>query len=166
MRFSEPSQCCGQTICSLYALSESGLSLHIQGEAKIKLLRSNESNHHMQWIQDARAGASTRHATTASKTPGRHKRASHLRIDQVLVDEPTTPPASEVAASNSRDSTPNSRLESLEGALPERVSIPSNSETHLLSGSHSEWEWLQTLYRQNFEVVFGSWMGRYSCPFL
>ncbi|KAF4344289.1 3-hydroxybutyryl dehydrogenase [Fusarium beomiforme] len=26
--------------------------------------------------------------------------------------------------------------------------------------------WLDTLYREGFEAVFGSWMGRYSCPFL
>jgi hypothetical protein len=26
--------------------------------------------------------------------------------------------------------------------------------------------WLDTLYREGFEVVFGSWMGSYSCPFL
>ncbi|KAF4966617.1 hypothetical protein FSARC_5738 [Fusarium sarcochroum] len=27
-------------------------------------------------------------------------------------------------------------------------------------------KWLDTLYREGFEAVFGSWMGRYSCPFL
>ncbi|KAH8677256.1 hypothetical protein BGZ61DRAFT_360149, partial [Ilyonectria robusta] len=27
-------------------------------------------------------------------------------------------------------------------------------------------KWLQDLYREGFEAVFGSWMGRYSCPFL
>ncbi|KAF5679515.1 3-hydroxybutyryl dehydrogenase [Fusarium circinatum] len=26
--------------------------------------------------------------------------------------------------------------------------------------------WLDTLYREGFEAVFGSWMGRYACPFL
>lgn len=26
--------------------------------------------------------------------------------------------------------------------------------------------WLDTLYREGFEAVLGSWMGRYSCPFL
>lgn len=27
-------------------------------------------------------------------------------------------------------------------------------------------EWLSTIYREGFEAIFGSWMGRYSCPFL
>ncbi|KAF4451844.1 3-hydroxybutyryl-CoA dehydrogenase [Fusarium austroafricanum] len=27
-------------------------------------------------------------------------------------------------------------------------------------------KWLDTLYREGFEAVLGSWMGRYSCPFL
>ncbi|KAF4993909.1 hypothetical protein FGRMN_6156 [Fusarium graminum] len=29
-----------------------------------------------------------------------------------------------------------------------------------------DFHWLDTLYREGFEAVFGSWMGRYSCPFL
>jgi hypothetical protein len=27
-------------------------------------------------------------------------------------------------------------------------------------------QWLSTIYREGFEAIFGSWMGRYSCPFL
>ncbi|KAK6447207.1 hypothetical protein FP744_10003457 [Trichoderma asperellum] len=88
-----------------------------------------------------------------------------LRQDR-KVGEPTHAPTPVVTPVNSHDSspTPYSRLESLEEALPEPASAPSDFETHPLSSSH--YEWLQTIYRQNFEVVFGSWMGRYSCPFL
>ncbi|KAL7940411.1 hypothetical protein V8C42DRAFT_337574 [Trichoderma barbatum] len=123
------------------------------------------------WIQDAKAGSSARHVTTSSKPEGRCGRTSHLLIDQVSAEEPTNAPSPEVAPINSHDywqnqfgPTPYSRLESLEEALPDLVSSRLEAETHPLSNSHSEW--LQTLYRQNFEVVFGSWMGRYSCPFL
>ncbi|KAK1252166.1 hypothetical protein MKX08_003353 [Trichoderma sp. CBMAI-0020] len=117
------------------------------------------------WIQDAKTGASTRHAATPAKAPGRRKRDSRLVFDQILVEEPAAP-TPEASPINSYDSALNSRHESLEESLPERVSASPDSETHQLRNSRSEWQWLQTLYRQNFEVVFGSWMGRYSCPFL
>ncbi|KAL7935413.1 hypothetical protein V8C35DRAFT_299398 [Trichoderma chlorosporum] len=123
------------------------------------------------WIQDAKAESSVRYGTTPSKSQGRRRRTSHLLVDQVSAEEPTDTPSPEVAPINSHEFSQNpfgptaySRLESLEEVLPSLVSSPSDSETHILSKSHSEW--LQTLYRQNFEVVFGSWMGRYSCPFL
>lgn len=27
-------------------------------------------------------------------------------------------------------------------------------------------DWLQAMYEDVFEVVFGSWLGNYSCPFV
>lgn len=126
--------------------------------SRLKPLRGNSSNHHVQWIQDAKAGASTSHATAPTKGPGRRKRGSRLSIGQVLAEEPaSTASTPEVAPT---------RLESVEEALPAQLSPLSDAEACPFGNSHGEWEWLQALYRQNFEVVFGSWMGRYSCPFL
>ncbi|KAL7785422.1 hypothetical protein V8C43DRAFT_291332 [Trichoderma afarasin] len=124
------------------------------------------------WIQDAKEGSSTRHtATTPSKSQGRYRRTSHILIDQVSAEEPINASSPEAAPINNHEfwqnrfrPTPYSRLESSEQALSDLVSPPSEAEPHPLSNPHSEW--LHTLYRQNFEVVFGSWMGRYCCPFL
>ncbi|KAK7215872.1 hypothetical protein V2G26_003875 [Clonostachys chloroleuca] len=124
------------------------------------------------WIQDAKAGASNKHATP-SGTRGRCERTSHRLIDQASTEESISAitPAETRINIRSHDlqqsqlmPTQDSGHEPLEEAPLVPLSALSDSEIHPLSDSH--FEWLQTLYRQNFEIVFGSWMGRYSCPFL
>ncbi|KAL5601894.1 hypothetical protein FOBRF1_009427 [Fusarium oxysporum] len=56
-------------------------------------------------------------------------------------------------------------------AMPESASLPwcpspirnSEESVHM---ENVDSRWLDTLYREGFEAVFGSWMGRYACPFL
>ncbi|PON28964.1 hypothetical protein TGAM01_v202072 [Trichoderma gamsii] len=146
--------------------SQSRRSAAGKASAPCTRCRNRDRDCTFKWIQDARAGPSTRHAATPPKASGRHKRDARLLLDQILVEESATAPTPETSPIHSYGSTQNSRHESLEEALPEQVSASPDSETHPLRNSRSELEWLQTLYRQNFEVVFGSWMGRYSCPYL
>jgi hypothetical protein len=48
-------------------------------------------------------------------------------------------------------------------ASPSYTLVPSSSTVCL---SELESKWLSTLYIEGFEAVFGSWMGRYSNPFV
>ncbi|QPC76476.1 hypothetical protein HYE68_007228 [Fusarium pseudograminearum] len=54
----------------------------------------------------------------------------------------------------------------LESASPPRYTNPSRGYVVNDSMEGLDTTWLDTLYREGFEVVFGSWMGSYSCPFL
>ncbi|UZP34681.1 hypothetical protein NXS19_002497 [Fusarium pseudograminearum] len=54
----------------------------------------------------------------------------------------------------------------LESASPPRYTNPSRGYVVNDSMEDLDTTWLDTLYREGFEVVFGSWMGSYSCPFL
>ncbi|KAK2603452.1 hypothetical protein QQS21_004404 [Conoideocrella luteorostrata] len=54
---------------------------------------------------------------------------------------------------------------------PKQLTAPSPAATDSTSSasdllSHLESHWLQVLYRDGFDAVFGSWMGRDGCPFL
>ncbi|GAB0144489.1 hypothetical protein EsHS_00004963 [Epichloe bromicola] len=54
---------------------------------------------------------------------------------------------------------------------PKQLSAPSPAATDSTTFvsdllSHVESHWLQILYRDGFDAVFGSWMGRDGCPFL
>ncbi|CCT72279.1 uncharacterized protein FFUJ_12130 [Fusarium fujikuroi IMI 58289] len=49
-------------------------------------------------------------------------------------------------------------------AMPESASLPWCPSP--ITNSEEDSRWLDTLYREGFEAVFGSWMGRYACPFL
>ncbi|CVK97093.1 uncharacterized protein FMAN_11313 [Fusarium mangiferae] len=49
-------------------------------------------------------------------------------------------------------------------AMPESASLPWCPSP--ITNSEEDSRWLDTLYREGFEEVFGSWMGRYACPFL
>jgi hypothetical protein len=53
-----------------------------------------------------------------------------------------------------------------ESVSPPRCTNPSRDDADKDSMKDLDARWLDTLYREGFEVVFGSWMGRYSCPFL
>ncbi|KAL9572454.1 hypothetical protein ACKAV7_003287 [Fusarium commune] len=56
-------------------------------------------------------------------------------------------------------------------AMPESASLPwcpspiRNSDESV-NMENVDSRWLDNLYREGFEAVFGSWMGRYACPFL
>ncbi|KAF0639164.1 hypothetical protein FPSE5266_05744 [Fusarium pseudograminearum] len=54
----------------------------------------------------------------------------------------------------------------LESVSPPRYTNPSRGYVVNDSMEDLDTTWLDTLYREGFEVVFGSWMGSYSCPFL
>ena len=49
-------------------------------------------------------------------------------------------------------------------ALSPATTDSTNSAFDLLSPIESYW--LQALYREGFDALFGSWMGRDGCPFL
>ncbi|KAI5463964.1 hypothetical protein BGZ63DRAFT_461128 [Mariannaea sp. PMI_226] len=125
------------------------------------------------WIQDAKAGSSNKTPTTSSKPRGRRRTTSRLPSERVSTEEEAVSDALDgTLISNRSDGshqtrlvpTPFSGLESMEGDSTASASVASDSDANVLSDA--EFQWLQSLYRQNFEVVFGSWMGRYSCPFL
>ncbi|SPJ70531.1 uncharacterized protein FTOL_00259 [Fusarium torulosum] len=43
---------------------------------------------------------------------------------------------------------------------------PQKDSPQIVNMNNVDVRWLDTLYREGFEAVLGSWMGRYSCPFL
>ncbi|KFA50696.1 hypothetical protein S40293_04907 [Stachybotrys chartarum IBT 40293] len=73
-----------------------------------------------------------------------------------------------VGPSNHHDESPTITAEPFQSSpfihLSAPYSIPREDVSNL--PSTIDVDWLQTLYREGFEAVFGSWMGRYSCPFL
>jgi hypothetical protein len=55
--------------------------------------------------------------------------------------------------------------------MPESASLPwcpspIRNPEESVNMENVDSRWLDTLYREGFEAVFGSWMGRYACPFL
>ena len=43
------------------------------------------------------------------------------------------------------------------------LSIPSLCTSDLTSSTEAQW--LSVIYKESWEAIFGSWMGKYSCPF-
>ncbi|KAF7551446.1 hypothetical protein G7Z17_g5011 [Cylindrodendrum hubeiense] len=99
---------------------------------------------------------------TSEETPTR--RRVDIDIDLDSISNSNSPPSGDLWH-NVADSVPSTRLASLPFADPSpQRSVSANSGPDILSNGDSKW--LQGLYREGFEAVFGSWMGRYSCPFL
>lgn len=137
----------------------------------------------IQWIQGAKTAALN--TESPPKRRGRRRlRASHSSNDSIAAPSiiaPEDTPARRRAgidlhsASNSppsadlwhnlAESVPSTRPTSLPFEAP---SLPHPSFADFRSDIISDLDskWLQDLYREGFEAVFGSWMGRYSCPFL
>ncbi|KAJ3459941.1 hypothetical protein MRS44_016014 [Fusarium solani] len=122
------------------------------------------------WLQEAKTSASG-----GVKRRGRRQTASHPSSDtsstqgSKVTDASTGNEGPVLCSERSahRDSLTTSVLSS--GPTPfvapsPTYSIITSRDRGLLSEAESQW--LDTLYREGFEAVFGSWMGRYSCPFL
>ncbi|KAH7158276.1 hypothetical protein B0J13DRAFT_582082 [Dactylonectria estremocensis] len=132
---------------------------------------------------------------TRQSTPkrrGRHRlRASRSSKDssgtQPIVAAEPSEEASSInhqprEASNTNSSSHNTSPQSADlwpnlvdsASYPQHTALPSSSAPqHLVLAdagpdilNELDSKWLQGLYREGFEAVFGSWMGRYSCPFL
>lgn len=125
------------------------------------------------WIQDAKSATSSKHASSHSKPKSRRRRTPDHSSQLSTEGSEETPTARSSADRDTRHgylqqsqllSAPSTVIESVDQGSPLPVSTISDSITQTLCDL--DFEWLQSLYRQNFEVVFGSWMGRYSCPFL
>ncbi|GKU05193.1 unnamed protein product [Fusarium langsethiae] len=122
-----------------------------------------------QWLENVRANTtsstkrkSRRRTTsqpisdTSSTQASYGTEASEPRaLDQAHVFEP------DIAISG--DSSTASAV--LESVSPPRNTIPPEHYADNNSMDDLDIKWLDTLYREGFEVVFGSWMGSYSCPF-
>ncbi|RGP60416.1 3-hydroxybutyryl- dehydrogenase [Fusarium longipes] len=93
---------------------------------------------------------SSAHANRIAETP-----------QQQIFDQPHVSEA-DIAARSTR-STASAVPES---ASPPRSINPRRDHAENDRMKDSDTRWLDALYREGFEVVFGSWMGRYSCPFL
>ncbi|KAH7176721.1 hypothetical protein EDB81DRAFT_864231 [Dactylonectria macrodidyma] len=76
----------------------------------------------------------------------------------------STSPASVDLWHNLADSTSYSQYTALPASSTPHHLVLADAGPNILSDVDSKW--LQGLYREGFEAVFGSWMGRYSCPFL
>ncbi|KAJ4156674.1 hypothetical protein NW754_008315 [Fusarium falciforme] len=122
------------------------------------------------WIQDAKASGGG--SSSGAKRKGRRRIASHPSSDTSSTQDSRASAGNEGFALGSergahRESLTTSAFST--GSTPFVVPSPTYStitaqNTGLLSDADSKW--LETLYREGFEAVFGSWMGRYSCPFL
>ncbi|KPM46459.1 hypothetical protein AK830_g225 [Neonectria ditissima] len=140
----------------------------------------------MQWIQDAKAGASN--AAPVPKRKGR-RRTPNIPSpaqpipteivseetparDLVDVDSTSTNTSATDLWQNLISSAPSAQTTPFAATSPQPSEIPHSADYTKLDDlvprvlSDPEFKWLQGLYTEGFEAVFGSWMGRYSCPFL
>ncbi|KAM5376797.1 hypothetical protein ACJZ2D_005420 [Fusarium nematophilum] len=115
------------------------------------------------WIQDAKANAGG-----AKRRARRRTAESDTSSTQgsKVTDGSADTRGSEgvvVVGSGHRESVTASESTPFVAPSP-TYSIITAQNRGLLSDADSQW--LDALYRGGFEAVFGSWMGRYSCPFL
>jgi hypothetical protein len=85
--------------------------------------------------------------------------------------EASTCGGSNILNDRSDDRIPMSPLDTWDSAKPKQLAAPSPATTDSTTSAsdlltHLESSWLQVLYRDGFDAVFGSWMGRDGCPFL
>lgn len=149
--------------------------MHLQGTMQLKTKALTPAMNLIimrQWIQDAKSGALSKHTPSPSKRASRRRTPHSLNELSVGDLEETVTTRSSVDRDTRPNYFPSPHLPSAPSTeaelvdqdallLGSAISAPVTPVLHDL-----DFDWLQTLYRQNFEVVFGSWMGRYSCPFL
>ncbi|KAF5011991.1 hypothetical protein FDECE_1931 [Fusarium decemcellulare] len=118
------------------------------------------------WIQDAKASGSG-----GGKRKGRRRTASQPESDTSSTHGSKVTDASAESEGYALGSEPSARQTT--SALSSRPTpFTDPSPTYSPDGQSSrvlgnaDYKWLETLYREGFEAVFGSWMGRYSSPFL
>ncbi|KAF4983418.1 hypothetical protein FZEAL_1147, partial [Fusarium zealandicum] len=125
------------------------------------------------WIQDAKAGGSG-----GAKRKGRRRTPSHPSSDTSstpgsrAIDASAETRENEGTASGSeRNLQRQSLTASALSSEPTSFTAPPPTYSAIISQDAGvlgdlDARWLETLYREGFEAVFGSWMGRYSRPFL
>ncbi|CEI65847.1 unnamed protein product [Fusarium venenatum] len=126
-----------------------------------------------QWLENARANTSSsakgksrrsRRTTSRPISDTSSTQASHgtETSRQPTLDDISTFEA-DIAISGDSSTVSAAPLESVP---PSRYTSPPRGHVGNASMEVLDTRWLDTLYREGFEVVFGSWMGSYSCPFL
>ncbi|KAF5673418.1 3-hydroxybutyryl dehydrogenase [Fusarium heterosporum] len=119
------------------------------------------------WLQNAKVNSSSVKRKSRRRTVSRPISDTSSTRGGSVID------ATQEAATdqNAPDSNIDIHGETQASALPAAASLswcasPSKASEDNVNMNMVDFQWLDTLYREGFEAVFGSWMGRYSCPFL
>ncbi|KAH7305201.1 hypothetical protein B0I35DRAFT_400396 [Stachybotrys elegans] len=123
-----------------------------------------------EWLQSVKRGTPRRSRRPKATRPPLDGGSCPSPGDSVNLDTARVTHRDHANISSDQESLTNVTVSTEPSPVHQSTESPARPPDHIVHKpdplSGSDREWLQTIYLEGFEAVFGSWLGRYSCPFL